>query len=179
MTFVLKSGDSGNVAKVDRDSRLFTRAVSEGPLEEAAAERGYAAFWASTFATSGADETTISIKNTDAKALHIERIFVAALAACKWTLFEVISGTAAGTELTPVNSDLGSAVVNNETSFGNAEVTGALTGNTMFIASTVADAMAEIYLEGSLILQNGDEIAISASAITTVYVNIIGFWVPE
>lgn len=167
---------SGRSAKVDASARLYTRSVSEGPLESSS-EAGDAAYFYTTYAASSGDEI-ISIKNTEAtETLHITRILFSTTVNARFDVFEVTSGTAAGTTLTYQNPNLDSGTTKNNTSFGNAAVTGSLTGNTLLSISVLANTQHETFLEGSLQLSNGDEIAITVTGSSpTVYVTVIGFW---
>jgi len=93
-----------------------------------------------------------------------------------WTLFEVTSGTAGGTTITPVNLDLNSGIIAQATCFGNAAVSGTLSGTTLGYGVANHDIEAEMLVEGSLILAENDEIAITvteADAPAAVYVTVI------
>ena len=174
---LLDGTGAGNLASVNTANRLLVRSVSEGPLE-AAAEDGEAAYFASTFATGTTDIEVLYIQNTETdKSLHITRFQLANSVNTIWTIFEVTSGTAAGgTALTAQNPKLSSGVARSNNSFGNASVTGSLSGNTLFIFPTLASVTEHLFLEGTLILGNTDAIAITASADGTVHVNVQGFW---
>ena len=180
MSVTLEGAQSGDPIH-DKDNRLLVDSIAVGPLEHASeAPRGDAAYFVSTYTATGGQEV-ISIKNDEsAKKLHITRLFLASTAQTIWTLFETTSATAAGgTALTYQNPNLTSGTNNSVTAFGNAEVTGSLTGNTLGLFSTTAEVMAQIFLEGSLILGKDDQIAITADVNGTVIVTIIGFWDDE
>lgn len=179
MPFQIQDGTgTGTNAKVDDEFRLYTNSVSAGPLEHASG-LGDAAYFTSTFSTGTTDVEVISIKNGESsEILSITRILVGASVAGVWTLIEVTSGTAAGTPLVYQNPNLDSGKIKSGTFFGDAAVTGSLSGNTLLLATTAANSMNNIFIEGSLRLANDDEIAITFSADGTVYVTIIGFWVP-
>lgn len=165
----------GFVAKVDSESRLLVAATVLPALGHASDE-GSAAYFISTYAATAGQEV-ISIRNAESdRHLHIQSLMVASSVATIWTLFEVTSGTAAGTTLTYINPNLGSGVTLDVTAFGNASVTGSLAGNTLNLISTVADATFHHNFDGSLILTNGDEVALTADATGTVYVTIQAFW---
>ncbi len=167
---------SGTLAKVDAEFRMYTNSVSEGPLEHASA-LGNAAYFSSTFTTGTTDVEIMSLKNGESdKVLVLTRMLLGASVAGVWTLIEVTSGTAAGTTLTYQNPNLDSGVAHTGTFFGNAAVTGSLSGNTLILATTAANTSANVFLEGSLQLANNDEIAITFSADGTVYVTVIGLW---
>lgn len=180
MSLQLEDGKgTGRLAKVSTEHRLLTRSVSEGPLEDAS-ERGDAAYFHTTYAASTGEEI-ISIKNGESeKVLHISRVLWSTTVNSRFTLFEVTSGTAAGTTLTYQNPNLDSGIDNSGTFFGNASVTGSLAGNNLLQVSVLANTQHETFLEGSLQLSNGDEIAITVTGTSpTVYVTVIGFWHSE
>ncbi len=177
MGLIIEDGTgSGNTAKVTSEHRILTQSVSEGPLEDASAEGG-AAFFYSSYAASS-NEEVISIKNTEStEILHITRLLFTASGSTLYTIFKVTSGTAAGTTLTYQNPNLNSGIEKSVVAFGNASVTGSLTGNTLFtVGVSGANTQASAFLEGALQLSNNDEIAITISAGVTVYVTVIGFW---
>lgn len=177
MAVPIKDGTgTAYLAKVDDKNRLFTRGVAFGPLEDAS-EIGEAAVWTSTYAATGGQEV-IYIQNTEpSKDLHITRIQMNNTVTNVFTLFEVTSaGAATGTGITPVNPNLASGTSNSENSFGNATVGGTLTGDNLGIWAHLASAGLDIFFEGSIILGNGDAIALTTSATGTVYVTVQGFW---
>ena len=169
-------GNSGNLADVNDDKQLEVRAVTESDLEYASEAKGKAYSWSSTYAATGGQEV-ISIKNTSqTDCLIIDEIVVANSVASAFTLFEVTSGTAAGSAITGQNLNLGSGNSAAATAFGGASVTGSLTGNTILLESVAANAGAILDLRGALVLGQDDEIALTASATGTVYVTIIGHY---
>lgn len=173
-------GNSGNLADVNSAKQLLTRAVVESDLEYASEANGKAFSWSSSFATGGTGIEVLSIKNTSAADnLIIDEIVVAAAAACVFTLFEVTSGTAAGTTLTAKNLNLGLGTSAEATSFGNASVTGSLSGDTITYAACGASAQEVLDIKGALVLRQNDEIALTASANTTVYVTVIGHYLEK
>lgn len=176
MVQIMDGRGTGSAAKVDAEGRLFGSVVSQGPLEHNSVE-GDAAFFYSTFATGTTNIEVVSIKNDEAtKRLHITRLVLSSSVNTTWTLFEVTSGTAAGTTLTYQNPNLTSGIANSVTAFGNASVTGSLSGNNLIAFQTLALASTGFFLEGAVILGNGDEIAITASTDGTVHATVIGFW---
>ena len=171
---IIKSGDNGNVANVTDEKKLEVAAVSESSLEFASKSNSCAFSWVSTYAATGGDEV-ISIKNTStSKALIIDEVVVGCSAASVFTLFHVTTGTAAGTVLTARNLDLSSGGTAPDTAFGNASVTGGLSGTTVAIDGVTAGMFEPLDLKGSLVLRQNDEIAITSSVTGTVYVTVIG-----
>jgi len=169
-------GPNGPLADVNIDKQLLTRAVTESDLEYASEAKGKAYSWSSSYAATAAQEV-ISIKNTSTSDnLIIDEVAVANTVAGVFTIFEVTSGTAAGTGVTGQNLNLGSGKSADATAFGNASVTGSLSGNVLLYESVAANTGALLDLKGSLVLGQDDEIAITASATGTVYVTVIGHY---
>jgi hypothetical protein len=167
----------GNVAHVNDDNQLVVRAITQPDVEFYSEIKGDAYTWNSSYSATGGQEV-ISLKNTSSsKDLIIEEIIVGSTVNQVWTLFEVTSGTAAGTTITGQNLNLGSGNVASQTAFGNASVTGSLTGNNILFAQSLANEGKILDLKGALILKLGDEIALTANTTGTVYVTIVGFYV--
>lgn len=180
MPFLIGDGEgSGRVAGVDKKFRVKGNVVAVGPLETESNLDGNAGFFSSTFATGGTDVEVISIQNTEAKHLHITRMFLAASAIGTWDLLEVTGGTPAGTTITHVNPNMSSGKVNTTTSFGNAAVTGSVVGDTIALIRTLADVSYDVFIEGAIILGTNDTFAISFSVSATVYLTVVGFWEEE
>lgn len=176
MGLVIEDGEGkGFKAGIDSLHRLKVTGAVVGPLEFESG-RGNAATFTSTFVTGGSDVEVISIQNTDAKHFHISRIFLASSVITVWDLFEVKSGTPAGTVLNFVNPNIDSGKVNTATSFGNNAVTGSVAGDTIILTQTLADVGIEIFVEGMIILGTNDTFAIAADANGTVRVSVVGFW---
>lgn len=169
-------GRNGNLANVNDDEQLLVRAVTESDLEFASEDKGKAFSWSSSYAATAADEI-ISIKNTSqTENLIIDEITLSNSVASLFTLFEVDSGTAAGTTITGKNLNLGLSNAASVTSFGNASVTGTLTGGVILYESVGANAGALLDLRGALILGQDNEIAITAGATGTVSCTVIGHY---
>jgi len=180
MSIAIKDGrGSGREALVDKEFRMGTTAVVTSPLEHASEHAGNAAIWNSTYSATGGEEV-ISISNQESeRRLRISRMWLVSQETSIWTLFEnTAAGPAAGTTLTYVNPDLTSGVQRSETSFGNASVTGSLSGNTLWSQQLSADVPYETYFEGAIILGKDDVIALTlvTGTTNTVNVTILGFW---
>ena len=170
-------GVTGNIPDVTDDHQLKITGSVESDLEYASEVNGKAYSWSSSFATAGTDVEVISIKNTSSSdVLVIDEIVVCATGACVFTLFEVTSGTAAGTTITGQNLNLSSGLSAPATSYGNAAVTGSLSGNTLGYQCVTAGDSTILDTKGGLVLGQDDEIALTASANTTVYVTLIGHY---
>ena len=173
---VIKSGGDGNVADVTNDKQLKTASVTESSLEFASKEKKKAYSWSSSYAATGGQEV-ISIKSTaSSDQLIIDEVVVGSSVANVFTLFDVDSGTAAGTTVLGKNLNLNSGNTASATAFGNASVTGSLTGSVIAYEGVVANEFATLDLLGSVVLSQNSEIAITASATGTVYVTVFGHY---
>ena len=172
---ILDGQGNSFLAGVTSEHQLKAIAVSTPPLEHASHAHGLAAYVNSTYAATGGQEV-LSIDNQETTLhFHITRLFLNSTVDTLWTLFEITSGTPGGTTVTYQNPNLGSGVNNSLTCFGDATVTGSLSGNTLWHGASLADTTLPIFLEGSLILGNGSKVAITADATGTVAVTILGF----
>jgi len=176
LAITLKDGKgTGREASVNSNNQLEVAAASQ-PLISFAVDEGNAYSFNSRF-TAAAGEEVISIKNDDAdKNLHIETILIKSQQDTPWTLFEVTSGTAGGTTITPTNLNLGSSKTAEGTFFGNASVTGTLTGTTIAFFDTLANAHNEIMLQGSVLIPNGKQIALTCLSGGAVSITVTGFY---
>jgi len=166
---------NSNIAGVDSRNRLKTHATVRHEIQ-AEAEEGEAYGWVSTFGATAGDEI-IYIKNTDTlKSLHIYRVGFSNTVNTLWTLFKVTSGTAAGTTITGRNLNFGSGKTPLVTSYGNAAVTGTLTGETIYSIHTPAHNPKKFPTDGAIILDTGDELAVTINATGTVSANIFGYF---
>jgi len=176
MVKIQGAGDNRE-AKVNSLGRLEVAAFSESAIQDAA-DLGNAYTISSTYAATAGQEV-IYIQNTSA-SLHFHVVSIAAGSTIDtlWTLFKVTSSTAAGgTALTERNRNLSSADNAPMNSFGDATVTGGLTGNTLDHWYTLADTTPFIYpFRGGLRLDENDAIALTVDANGTVAVTISGFF---
>ena len=163
-------------ANVNSKGRLEVAAFSEDVLQDAA-DIGNAYTFSSTFSASGGEEV-LSFKNTSASLhFHGHGIFLGNTVDTLWTFFKVTSGTAAGTTLTPRNLDIGSADNAPATVFGNASVSGSLSGNTLYYFYTLANATPAYFpFAGGLRIGENQEIAITTDAGGVVAVTLVGLF---
>lgn len=173
---IIDGQGTGYSVGVTDSNQLKVNAEVQTEMHFHSSEEGTSFSWASTFATGGSNVEVIYIKNTDDKKLHLHGFLMGSTVAQVWTIFKVTSGTAAGTTITPVNLRLASGITKNNTSLGNAAVTGSLSGDTLYLATSPANETFTLDTEGALLLEKGDEIAITASANGTVYVTVWGHW---
>lgn len=168
---------AGKSAEVDSNNRLVTKSFFESDFDDAIGtitrQDGYTL--TSTFATGTTDVEVISLKNiSTTQNIIIDTTEFSSTVATLWTLFEVTSGTAAGTTGTArnMNLDSGNTAAARITAFANASVTGTLTGNTLAIKQTGASSDSNFNTEGIFILGTNDEISLTASANGTVAVTM-------
>ena len=173
---VVRDPRTGIGQNVTRDGHAEVLAVIEAGMEHASEEDGLAFSWPSTYSATAADEI-ISIQNDDNdRHLHITHIEVGGASAALYTLFEVTSGTPAGTPITAQNLNLDSGKVAEETSFGNAAVTGSLSGNTLAVKHVPANESRLLNVKAALILAKSDIIAITVGSNSVVAVTVYGFY---
>lgn len=173
----IKDGEgSGRLAGVDVDKRLKT---TSKVLKRAAYvcrddERLFS--WHSTY-TATASDVLIYIKNDSTTLkLYIERIEFSCASNCIFDVVEV-TGTAAGTAITPKNMNTLSAVLADATELGNAAVTGTSTDGAAFARTRVlANDTKDIIFGGSIIIGQGKAVAIIGSASAVTDVTIIGWF---
>lgn len=170
-------GISGKIPEVNSDHQLLVAGVVESEVEFISENQGKSFSWYSGFTTGGTDVEVLSLQNTSTNDnLIIDEIIVSADAACIFTLFEVTSGTAGGTAITGKNLNLGLGLSASQTAYGNAAVTGSLSGDNIASVSTVANETVVLDVKSGLILGQDSEIAITASANTVVRVTVIGHY---
>ena len=173
---VIRDAATGTGLTITEDGHAEVVAIIESGLEHQSEENGLAFSWVSTYSATAADEI-ISIQNDDNdRHLHISHIEVGGASTALFTLFEVTSGTPAGTTITAQNMNLDSGKVAEETAFGNAAVTGTLTGNTLAVKHVPANDSRLMDLKSGLILAKNDIIAITVGSNSVVAVTVYGFY---
>lgn len=170
-------GGNLNEAAVDSDSNLAVRAVIELDFEHVSEHERQAYVATSTFSATAAQEI-ISLQNTSSTLnLHVERIVISTSASGIFTTFRITSATAAGgTAVTPVNLFLGSANAAAAAAFGNADVTGGLSGDTVDAQDVGTEAPYTREYNGALILPQNEAIAITAATNGIIFVSIYFFF---
>ena len=171
---VIKSGQNGNTANVNDQGQVEVASVSETSLEYASKTNKKAYSWVSTYAATGGEEVIYIKNDSTSDVLVVDEVVIGSSVASIFTIFEVNSGTAAGTVLTAGNLNLSSGNTAPSSAFGNASVTGSLTGMTVAVDGVVAGGFETLDMKGALVLGQNDEIAVTASATGTVYVTVIG-----
>ena len=172
---VIKSGSSGNVAVVTDEGQLLTKAVAESTLEEASDEFGQAFAWTTAFATGGTTIEIITVENDSSERhLHLDQIIMSCISSTVFRIIQVTSGVPAGTTTTAVNLNFGSGNEAESISFGNASVTGSVSGTTIATFRLTSSTTQVFDIGGSVILLKGDIITIQTDIDTTVEASIIG-----
>lgn len=173
---IIRDPQTGVGQNVTKDGYAKVLAIIEAGFEHASEENSLAFSWASTYSATAADEI-ISVQNDDNdRHLHISHIEIGGASTALFTLFEVTSGTPGGTPVTAQNLNLDSAMVAEETAFGNAAVTGSLSGNTLAVKHVPANDSILINTKSGLILAKNDIIAITVGSNSVVAVTIYGFY---
>ncbi len=169
-------GRNNDIADVNALGQQEVSALALAPMDFYSL-RGQAAYWNSTYSASGGQEV-IYIQNTESRRLHIAKMILSTSVVSLWTLFKVTSATAAaGTALTPVNPDLSLGTPGQENSFGNASVTGSLTGTTLFVGSAGIALQDFAYdFGGAIILSENDAVALTLTTTGVPQVHIEGYW---
>lgn len=163
-------------ARVTTDGELLTLAVTTSEQEFVSHEKGLSFSAFSTYSLTGGEEA-ISLKNDNASLdIIVDDIIVSTSASGLITIFEVTSGTPGGTTVTPKNLNLGSAVVAQATAFGNASVTGSLSGETLAQHDIGTSVPFDFKLGGSIIIPKDKTIAVTFATTGIVNVNIIFYY---
>ena len=181
MTIITDGGGKNGGAKVSLDQRLDVSSRSNNRSYYNSRDQGNAFIWTSTY-SSAAGEEVISIQNTDSSLkLYIETIAVGAINAAVFEIIKVSSGTPAGSVVTGVNLNFGSSRVAPASAFGDASVTGSVTGTSLGWALTPANSSTIIPLDDTIILIQNDTIAVQYKTGTTgiSFVSVRGFFDEE
>lgn len=131
--------------------------------------------------TAAAGEYNFYFKNTSQK----QKFYVTAITVGSGSLgiFKVakVTGTAAGTPITPSNLNFTSSNVASASCFGNAAVTGLTEEKLIDVISIGADTQKLVFYHDAIILGQGDAIAVETdtSAGDTVHISMIGFFDAE
>ncbi len=167
---------TGRAGRVTNDGEQLALAIVEPEIEFVSHENGLAFHLASTYSATAGEEI-ISLQNDNADLdIIVSNIVVSTSASGVFTVFEVTSGTPGGTTATAHNLNLGSAVVAQATGFGDASVTGSLSGITIAAHDIGTSTPFDFKFGGSLIIPKDSIIAITAATNGVVYANIIFYF---
>jgi len=174
---ILNDPLTGNAVRVTKDGEQLSLAVSEAEIEFVSHEKGLAFIATSTYSATGGEEI-LSIRNDNADLdMIVQNITVSTSASGVFTLFEMTTGqTPAGTTVTPVNLNLGSAVVAQATCFGNASVTGSLSGTTLTAHDVGTSTPYTFDLHTALIIPKDSTIVLQAATTGVVYADIVFYY---
>lgn len=165
--------------RVTRDGEQLTLAITEPEIEFVSHEKGLAFSLHSSYSLTGGEEA-LSLQNDNADLdIIIEELSVSTSASGLVTVFEVTSGTPGGTPITPKNLNLGSAVVAEATAFGNASVTGSLSGTIIEEHDIGTSDPYDFKFGGSLIIPKNKIIALTFATTGIVHVNMILYYSPR
>lgn len=160
-------------ARVTKAGEALALAITQPESEFISHEEGLAFGAYSTYSLTGGEEA-ISLMNDDpGRDIIIDNVVVSTSASGLVSVFEVTSGTPAGTTLTPKNLNLGSAVPAQATAFGNASVTGSLSGETIAQHDVGTSAPFSFVFGGSVIVPKNKTIAVTFATTGIVHVNIL------
>jgi len=139
-----------------------------------ATRQGTVSHYFSTYAATAADEV-IYLKNNETTAtFSIIGFELNSTIDTVWDIFMQTSGDATGTNIT--SSDTISDGSGNVTAKGNAAVTGTVVGKTICRTASLADTSKTLPVNGCILLEPGDAIAITTDATGTINVTIVGRW---
>ena len=160
------AGHDGNFgARVTENGRLHTSSRANTRSFYIARDDGQTYLFFSTF-SAATGEVVLHIKNTHTtKKLYIDRMVLSADNNATFSLLGVTAGTAAGTEIIPVNTNFESGNDAIAEVKGNAAVTG-LTTNAVTKIKTQAFDTKDLPIHGILQLGQNDELAISYAGTT-------------
>ena len=175
----IRDGLTENAARVTKDGELLTLAVSEPEIEFVSHEKGLAFHLASTYSLTGGQEA-LSLQNDNADLdIVVESMVVSTSASGIVTVFEVTSGTPGGTPLTPHNLNFGSSVVAQATAFGNASVTGSLSGATVGAQDIGTSVPYTFAFAGAVILPKNSILAVTFTTTGIVFVDLVFYYTAQ
>lgn len=183
MPIVIEDG-TGNAfkARVDSKNRLETATIAESPIQEATDDAD-AYTLSSTYSATGGQEVLYLRNDSLTQHMHLLHLDFSSAETSLWTFFGVTSTAAAGgTSGTVTNHRLNVTAATNFTSrgtaFGEAEVTGGLSGDRLYIRRVLANETGHIDFQGSVRLEQGDAVALTLATGTgnAVVVNLQFFF---
>ena len=168
MEAVIKDGKGKNgAASVSVVQRLNVSAKTNPRTFYISRDDGLAFNYTSKVASAVAGDMVAYIKNTSTtRNLFIKTFEMHAANDAEWTIYSC-TGTAAGTEVTPANLNLGSGLPSETLAFGDAAVTGLTTDRRVGLHRTSAGSGDEMRYEDALILPPNTAICVEYTAGTT------------
>lgn len=174
MSFTIKDGTGkGFEAKVDSKNRLEVDAIAESPIQEAT-DDGDAYCFTSTYSATGGQEVLYLRNDSTTQHLHLAELSIRSQEASEWIFFDVTSTSAAGgTTGTVTNLNLGQGgFTARGTAFGSADVTGGLSGDTLYRFQVSADTTLVTPFDGGIRLNQGKAVALTLTTGTTNTVDL-------
>ncbi len=133
--------------------------------------------WYSQFTTDAAEDFFYIQNDSEDYHLIVWEILMWAGTAAVIDMYRATSGTAAGTTVTPVNGHIGSGKTFSHTAYGNAEVTGSLSGNTLATIPLLALTPTIIPIHGMIVIPNGENLTFATlAAATTPTISLVGYF---
>jgi hypothetical protein len=177
---IIRDGDTNRAANVNDDGELEVALQSSGVVLSAtvadafaeAADINQAAYYVSSYLAAAGDAVFYFLNSHTTNA-HIEKLILSCGAP---TIFQIaaVSGTAAGTDITPTPGKLGGSVTPTATVKGNAAVTGLTAGTDLLTIQVGAHQPIELDL-APLLAQNND-LAVYVNSASRVSVNAKVWW---
>lgn len=166
----LKIGDGrgrGLTASVSEANRLNVSAKTADRIYYVSRDDKLSFISTSVIASAAAGNYIYYIKNTSStRNLFIFEMHLSSANAALWKVSKV-TGTAAGTGITPINMNTGSGITAETASFGNAAVTGLTETAVIHPARNPADGSSDVGFGGALILTPNEAVAVEYDTGTT------------
>lgn len=177
---IIRDPNTGEGGKVDPKGRQEVASVSENVIQDAT-DDGNAYVLSSTYSATGGQEILYLKNDSTSQHIHLVSLDFSSDETSLWTFFKVTSTTdAGGTTGTVTNMNLtsGKAFSSRGTAFGEASVTGSLSGDRLYERRALADETTEISIMGAIRLEQGDAIALTLTTGTTnvVVANLVFFY---
>ena len=169
----------GNAARVTTDGEGLVLAVTQPEEEFISHEKEKSFVLASAYSATANDEVVFLCNDDASDEIIVTDIIVSADAACCFTIFRPTSGTAGGTTVAPVNLFLGSSITAEATAYGNAAVTGSLTGDTLGSVEVGASDPFDFKFGGSLVIPKNESIAVTVDTTCAIKVDILFHYAPK
>lgn len=171
----IKSGDSGDVAHVNKLKELSTRATVRTEQETISEKGGLAFSWSNVTYNYTAADTILLVKNTSPKKLHITEVSISGDTTSEWIIHCPTGVTPAGTAVTGVNLNRDSGNVAEATAKGDE--TDNTQANIVWHGNVLANTTHEIEFQGALVLASADSIGVDVVTVgAAAYVTIIGYY---
>jgi hypothetical protein len=159
---------TGREAKVTADNRLDTSSRQNPRLYYISRDDGQVYSATSHDASAAAGTYIIYLKNiSTTKNIYVDEVIVGGVETALWKLWFVTGTAAGGSVLTPTNLNKTSANAADATSRGNDSITGLTTAGQIGAVRSSANGHADLSTRDSIILGQGDAIAIEYDTGTT------------